>query len=404
MKNKPSAFSFVPATREGVSIIIAIAGASGSGKTRTALELARGLADGDDSKIAVIDTESGRARHYAVRPGEQPGPGRFAFMHGDLTAPFSPDRYIEAINAAEEAGAKVIVVDSASHEWEGDGGLHDMQHETVEQAIRIAEKNHNPNWGPFDPQKAAERAGIAAWKEPKRLHKRFVTRLLQSRAHLILCLRAEEKLLIEQVVDDRGRKRTQITQAKDLPAAQRWTPICEKRFMYEMTLSMTLSPETPGVPAAFNKLQDQHRAAFPQNELVGDRAGRLLSAWAAGENITADTDIKSLAAKKSEAKPAAKKPAPKPENATPGEPTKKVVQPDIKKEEPEPPASPNAATYLYGWEMLLEDDQMTAAQLHSIWVEGKAIRNKILWPEDNTFEELKTRVQQQIAKLKAAGQ
>lgn len=274
-------FEYREARREQVSLLIAIAGASGSGKTLSALKIARGLCDGDDTKIAFIDTEAGRALHYAPAPGETPGPNRFAFRHGDLKPPFSPEAYEAAIDAADKAGFTVIVIDSYSHSWEGDGGLHDIHQRAVEEAIEKAREAHNPNWGSFDPTKAAERASVGAWKEPKRRNKHLVSRLLQCRAHIIFCLRADEKLRIEQVKDDRGRTRTVIVQPKDMPPEERWVPICEKRFPYEMTLSLILTPQNPGVPIPI-KLQDQHRAAVPLDYRLSEQTGQQLAAWARG--------------------------------------------------------------------------------------------------------------------------
>ena len=274
-------FQFAPARREQVSLLIMIAGASGSGKTRSALELARGLADGDDDKIAVIDTEAGRAKHYAVTPGEKPGLGRFAFQHGDLRAPFTPEAYMNAIEAADAAGFKVIMIDSGSHEWEGEGGLHDEHQQAVEASVSKSRQIAEEKGWRFDEAQAADRASIGAWKEPKRRHKRFVSRLLQCRAHLIICLRADEKMRIEKVKDERGREKTVIIQAKDLAPQDRWSPICEKRFPYEMTLSFVLSPDKPGFPVPI-KLQEQHRVAVPLDRPLSEESGRALAAWARG--------------------------------------------------------------------------------------------------------------------------
>lgn len=280
------AFIFEPAERRRVSLLIAIAGASGSGKTRSGLEVARGLAGGDDSKIAVIDTEARRALHYAVAPGERQGPGRFAFRHADLQPPFSPDAYMAAIAAADAAGFEVIMIDSCSHEYEGDGGLHDMHDALVNRDVEKARAAHNGGY-PFDEIRAAEKASIGAWKEPKARHKRFVSRLLQCRAHLVLCLRADEKIRIEKVTEkgSNGREytKTVIVQPKDMPPNERWVPICEKRFMYEMTMSFTLSPQNPGVPIPI-KLQAQHRDAVPLDKPLSETTGRALAGWAAGSN------------------------------------------------------------------------------------------------------------------------
>lgn len=256
-------FSFRPAVRERTSLLIGIAGASSSGKTYTALSVATGLA-GTDGKIAVIDTEAGRALHYA---------DQFKFDHGDMKPPFSPNRYVEAIKAADDAGYDVIIIDSFSHEYEGEGGI-------IEWADQLAD------------------SGVKSpgnWKEPKTAHKKMVGKLLQCRAHLIFCLRAEEKMLMEQVAITNpdgspkiGRNGKQIMATNVIPAAdrpinERWQPICEKRFPYELTVSLLLLPSQPGVPIPL-KLQEQHRSAFPEGHHAGKQSGEVLRQWAAGAN------------------------------------------------------------------------------------------------------------------------
>lgn len=260
---------FKPGVREGVGLLIGLAGPTGSGKTLSALRLARGLAGGDDAKIAFIDTEARRALHYAVSPGEAPGAFSFAFQHADLAPPFTPERYLDLIEGADKAGFAVIVIDSFSHEWDGEGGLteiHDAIHERM---------------GGQDKQ------SIAAWKEPKLRHKRLVSRLLQCRAHLVICMRAEDKLrmeTVEQKNEDTGRtyKKTVITPAKDLPASERWVPVCEKRFPYELITSFVVTPDRPGVPIPL-KLQEQHRPSVPLDRPLDEKVGAALASWARGE-------------------------------------------------------------------------------------------------------------------------
>jgi hypothetical protein len=239
-------FSFTPAVRRNTHILMALAGASGSGKTYSALELATGLA-GKDGKIAVIDTEAGRALHYA---------DKFKFDHCDMGPPFTPQRYREAIEAAEKAGYAVVVVDSFSHEHAGEGGLLEMA-----EAELLKPNMRSP----------------ANWAAPKAAHKRMMNRFLQCRSHLIFCLRAEEKIRIEKMLDERTQKeKTVVVQAG-------WQPICEKTTMFEMVVSFVMSPEHPGVPIeGSGKIQDQHRFAFPPGQLVTRKAGEALAAWAAG--------------------------------------------------------------------------------------------------------------------------
>lgn len=277
--------TFEPAIRNRVSLIIAIAGASGSGKTLSALKIARGLAGGDDNKIAFVDTEAGRALHYACARDEKPGPDHFAFRHRELRAPFTPEAYAELIKAADAGDHEVVVVDSMSHEWAGDGGLQDMHDQMVAAAVEKARAEAAERKWRFDELKAWDKASLSCWNEPKTRHKRFVTRLLQCRAHLVICLRADEKIRIETVTEkgDNGKeyKKTVIVQPKDMEPKDRWVPICEKRFMYEMTLSLVLTPTAPGIPLPI-KLQAQHRHAVPLNEQLSEETGRQLAQWARG--------------------------------------------------------------------------------------------------------------------------
>ncbi len=278
-------FAFLPAVRDRVGLLIGLAGSTGSGKTLSALKVARGLAGGDDSRIAFIDTEGGRGKHYTPAPGEAPGGNRFGFAHGDLRAPFTPEAYIEAIAAADKAGFEVIVIDSFSHVWDGDGGLQDMQAEIVEGMVTKSREVADEKGWRFDEIAARDKASIGAWKGPKGRHKRTVSRLLQCRAHLVICMRAEEKMRME-TVEEEGRngktfKKTVIIAAKDLPVTERWVPIVERRFPYELTTSFILTPTAPGLPIPI-KLQEQHRAAVPLDRPLSEETGRALAEWARG--------------------------------------------------------------------------------------------------------------------------
>ena len=252
-------YEFRPAVRDKTSVIVGLAGQTGSGKTFSALRLATGLAG--NGKIAFIDTERGRGLHYAPPPGvtAELSRGTFAFNYLALGPPFSPDAYLGAIKAADEAGHPVIIVDSFSHEWEGEGGVLEMQE------------------AEFERMGSREQVKLKSWIKPKGDHKRMVRRLIQCSAHLIICMRAQEKVKI--VKDERGKQ--QIIQASDRPPAERWEPICEKRFPHELTASFVLSPAEPGIPITV-KLQDQHRALFPLDRKIDEEAGAALAAWATG--------------------------------------------------------------------------------------------------------------------------
>ncbi len=159
-------FQFQPAVRVRVPLVIGIAGASGAGKTMSALRLARGLAGGDDHKIGVLDTEGGRALHYAPAPHEQPGGPLFGFQHGDIKPDFTPETYADAIAAADAAGFEVIVLDSFSHEWDGVGGLHDIHDAIVAQMIERARKRAERYGQDFDEDSHREKVSLNAWNEP----------------------------------------------------------------------------------------------------------------------------------------------------------------------------------------------------------------------------------------------
>ena len=201
-----SAFEIKVAERQGARLLIQLSGPSGSGKTLTAILLAYGLVDGDGSKVIGIDAENRRMslnaspstyEMVAQQLGRKKPVSPFRVI--EFFAPFSPSRYIEAIDAACKAGAEVIVIDSTSHEWEGEGGC---------ESIANAGNSKMPNW-----------------KLAKKEHKRFMNFMLQCPAHIIACTRAREK-----------------TDFKDTskPVSLGMQPIQEKNFSYEATVSLMM--------------------------------------------------------------------------------------------------------------------------------------------------------------------
>lgn len=243
---------FKKAMRENVPLLIGLVGGTGSGKTFTAMRLASGMAEG--KPFAVIDTENGRARHYA---------DQFSFDCGDLHAPFKPTNYLDAIHDADKAGYPVIVVDSASHMWSGDGGVLDWQEAELD---RMA----GDDW------KKREAVKMAAWIKPKLNQKAFTNGLLQIKAHVILCFRAEMKI---EMVKENGK--TVIHAKQSLTGLDGWIPICDKNLPFELTTSLLFTADKPGIPQPI-KLQDQHRALFPLNQQVSEESGRKIAEWARG--------------------------------------------------------------------------------------------------------------------------
>jgi hypothetical protein len=254
-------FEFREARRENVPLLIGLAGGTGSGKTNSTMLLAKGLANG--KPFYGIDTENGRMLHYA---------DDFDFRHGELHAPFRPERYADAIEAAIADASEprpVVVVDSFSHEHAGEGGLLDWHEEELD---RMA----GADW------QKRERVKMAAWIKPKMAHKAMVNRLLQLPAHIIVCLRAEPK--VEIVKNAQGK--TEIVPKQSLVGLDGWIPIAEKNLPFELTASFLLMGDRPGVPKPI-KLPEQFKPFFPLDSPITEAAGRALGEWASGASVEA---------------------------------------------------------------------------------------------------------------------
>lgn len=160
-------FQFKKATKKQVKARVAIAGPSGSGKTYTGLVASTALANG--GRIAVIDTERGSASLYS---------DYFSFDVLELEPPFSPKVYKQAIKAAEDAGYGVILIDSLSHAWEGEGGALDLADEATS-------RQRTPN-------------SYTAWREVTPLHREMVDAMLQSKAHIVATMRSKTEYAIQK--------------------------------------------------------------------------------------------------------------------------------------------------------------------------------------------------------------
>ena len=151
----------------------------------------------------------------------------------------------------------VIIIDSMSHEHTGDGGVLDLHDAEL---TRMA----------GDDYKKREACKFAAWIKPKKAHKRMMSQLLQKRTHLIFCLRAEPKM-----------KMVQNAKGKMEPVSIGFQPLCDSQFIYEMTLSMMLSTDAPGIGAPI-KLQEQHRALIDLGKPLNRAVGECLATWSSG--------------------------------------------------------------------------------------------------------------------------
>lgn len=201
---------FRKAERRKAKLRLAIDGPSGSGKTFSSLLIAKGMVD-DWSKIALIDTEQGRGELYegAAIPGTSDHIGEYLYCR--LEAPYTAARYIELITASAEAGAEVLIVDSSSHAWAGEGGVLDQ----VDAKARAGKGN-----------------SFTAWKDGSAEQNKLVDAIVNYPGHIILTIRSKVHHVIE--TNDKGRQ---------VPVKVGMKPIQRDDLEYEMTACFTMSIE-----------------------------------------------------------------------------------------------------------------------------------------------------------------
>jgi len=149
------------AQRKRAKIKMAIQSPSGGGKSYSSLLIAKGLTNGDFSKVAVIDSENGSSNLYAHL-------GEYNVL--PISPPYTPEKYIEAITVCENAGMEVIILDSISHAWD----------ELLDFHSKLA-GNSFTNWNKVTPRQKA-----------------FVDKILQSNAHIIATIRTKQDYVIQQ--------------------------------------------------------------------------------------------------------------------------------------------------------------------------------------------------------------
>jgi hypothetical protein len=162
---------FHKAERRKAKLRLGLTGPSGSGKTWGALQIAKGLG----GKIAVIDTERGSASLYTHLTD---------FDVLELNPPYTPERFIEAVKAAEAAGYDVVIIDSITHEWNGVGGCLEL----VDQVA--AARFRGNSW--------------SAWNEITPRHRAFLDALLRSPLHVIVTMRSKTETA---QTEENGRKK-----------------------------------------------------------------------------------------------------------------------------------------------------------------------------------------------------
>ena len=265
------AHHYRPARREPSTLLIGLAGPTGSGKTFSAFRLAKGIVSVTGGKIAVGDTERGRALQYAP---DSMGYEGFEFLHCDIEPPYSADNYLDAFVAGEEAAGEggVLIIDSMSHEHEGEGGLLDAHDAEVK---RMSGGD----------TKKAERVKGFAWVKPKQARRKLVSRVIQARCHVICCFRAKEKVKMAKV----DNKMTIV------PIG--WQPITGDDWPYEMTIMALMDDKRKGVPiiSEFDagKLPDGLQERFPTNKRLSEATGIKLAQWALAGSEAPSVDTRS---------------------------------------------------------------------------------------------------------------
>ena len=177
------------ARRSSAKVKIGMIGASGSGKTLSSLILSYGflraeypgLSDSDIwEKICIIDTENGSGSLYV---GNNSGDIRVGqYLTIPLSPPYSPQRYEEAIDCAESGGIEVLIIDSLSHAWAGEGGLLDIHG-------AVSAKTLN---------------SYTAWRDVTPQHNRLVDKVLQCNMNVISTLRTKTDYVVEE--NEKGKK------------------------------------------------------------------------------------------------------------------------------------------------------------------------------------------------------
>lgn len=221
--------AFIKAERKKARLRLGLFGPAGSGKTYSALRIAKGLG----GRIAMIDTEAGSGELYSKQ---------FDYFTQQIAAPFTPEKYIEAIRAAEAEGFATVVIDSLSHAWAGTGGILDIQG-------KAADKSRN---------------SYTAWRDVTPRHNELVEAILQSKCHVIVTMRSKTEYVLEE--DERGKK---------VPKKVGMAPVQRDGMEYEMTVCA--------------EIDDKHEARFSKDRTamfskqdwtqLTEETGEKLRAW-----------------------------------------------------------------------------------------------------------------------------
>ena len=226
---------FKTAQRTQAKLRLAIDGPSGSGKTYSALLIAKGLAGGDLAKVALIDTERGSGSLYADLGG---------YAVAEMHPPYLPKKFADALDAAVLEGFEVIVIDSLSHAWAGEGGVLDY----VDNVAKTQTKGNS----------------FTAWKEGTKVQNALVDHILSVPCHVIATMRTKTEWVIEE--NEKGKK---VPRKIGMAVKQR------EDVEYEFTTYLNMSREHHVATAS----KDRTGLFDERFEVPSEAMGAELLAW-----------------------------------------------------------------------------------------------------------------------------
>lgn len=228
---------FQKAVREQIYGKVLLGGASGSGKTYTALRLAKGIVNKCGGKIAMINTEGGRGKYYSKE---------FDYDILDLEEPFTPEKYIEAINIAVEAGYSVLIIDSTTHEWKCINEIHDNM-----------PGNSFQNWSKLKPRQF-----------------KFSEAINKAPIHIIATGRGKDEYVMEEKNGKQNPKKVGVGIQG------------EKDAEYEYTVTFNIAQDTH----VADVMKDNTHIFENKYEVLTEKHGEMLYDWANDGEVPFDFD------------------------------------------------------------------------------------------------------------------
>lgn len=259
-------FTAKPAIRSEVPLLVGLMGPSGGGKTFSALRMAKGIQKVRGGEIYFVDTEAGRAKHYA---------DNFEFQHVEFGAPFGSLDYLEVIRFCKSRGAGVVVIDSFSHEHDNIGGMVDTHDKEL---TRMAGSD-------FRKRQSMQ---LLAWQKPKADRRKLINGVLQLDMAGIFCFRAKQT------------SKPMNVDGKNVVVPMGYMPIAGEEFIFEMTVNALLLPGARGVPTWVSdnlgekqmiKLPRQFENLFQNGRALDEDVGEAMARWAKGDVPTAKVEV-----------------------------------------------------------------------------------------------------------------